>query len=313
MDRFLQIALGLVNTLGLKLDAGQTGVLARALEYIESKTYEVKYTELKARRFIPVNTSVPPGAQTVTYAQWDYYGLAKVVANYADDIPLVDAVAREYTARIKTLADGYTYSVEDIMAAAMSGSNLPDERAKAARRVIEQGIDEIAAFGLPQAGMPGLLNHPNVPIVAPTTGNWGSATTTQILADLRKLVKAVVTNTKETQPPDTLLLPVDQFEELSMREMAPENPKSVLRVFLENNAHVKNVDSWGKLATASPAAGPRALCYRRDSEVLDLVISQDFTQLPPQAVNLAFKVPCMARTGSTRIRYPLALAYMDGI
>jgi hypothetical protein len=311
--KFLALATLLAGTFNLKLDAGSTAVLARQLEYIDTAAYEVKIPELKARKFIPLDTSVPAGAETMTYRMWDFYGMAKIVANYATDIPLVDATGSEFTQRIKTLADGYQFTVQDIAAAAMSGTALDTIRATVARKVMEAGVDHVAAFGVPEANMPGLLNHPNVPIITPTTGTWTTATTTQILADLRKLVSQIGTNTAETQYPDTLLLPPSRFELLAGLAVGDSLDRTLLQVFLSTNPHIKNIDSWNKLETAGVSGGPRAIAYLRSKEVLDLVIPQEFTQMPPQAKGLAFEVPCMMRIGGVRVRYPLAMGYMDGI
>lgn len=315
MNKYLVMAAGFLAALDLKLDSAQTMVFARQLEHIETTIYETKYIGLKARTLVPVDTSVPPGAQTVTYRMWDYYGMAKIVANFADDIPMVDAVAREFTSKIKTIADGYRYSIEDLQAAAMAGIPLDTTLGTIARRVIEAGIDAVAAFGIPEAGMPGLLNHPNIPIVTPDTGDWYNASTspTEILADLNKLVNSIVNVTSEIEQPDTLLLPTSLFTYLSTLLIGDNAERTVLRVFLENSPYIKNIDSWNKLETAGLDGGPRILAYRRAKDVLDMVISQEFTQLPPQAVNLAFKIPCMAKCGGVRVRYPLALAYMDGV
>lgn len=309
-----QIAAYIAQHSGMRLDAAQTATLARQLEYVKAQLYNVKYPAFQARNFIPVSTEVPNGAETITYRQWDQYGMAKVVANAADDIPLVDVVAREFTTKVKSLADGYTFSVQDLRAIAQSGQPIDTMKAMAARRAMEAAMDEVAAFGLPEAGMMGFVNHPNVPLVSPDTGSWASATDAQILADLNKLVKAVVTATKGIHKPDTILLDTDTFEYLASKPVGADLQKTLLRVFLDSNPHIRNIDSWHKLDTADAAGtGPRAVCYLRDPEVLQLEIPQDFEQFPPQARNLAFIVPCHARIGGTVIRYPLAMAYMDGI
>ena len=106
----------------LRLDAGETAALARQLEHIYAKTYDVKYAELKARRFIPIDTSVDAGAEFFTYRQWDIFGMAKLIANYADDLPRVDTLAREFAAPIKSLGASYGFSIQDMSRAAMSGS-----------------------------------------------------------------------------------------------------------------------------------------------------------------------------------------------
>ena len=302
------------RTFGLRMDARETAILARQLEYVKTRTYDVKYPAMKARTFIPVSKNVPPGAESITYRQWDQFGMAKVVANYADDLPLVDAMAKEFTTPVKSLGDGYQYSIQDLRASAMSGANLDTARATAARRAIEAGVDEIAAFGLPEANIHGFLNHPNVPVVAPVNGNWAAATAEEILEDMNALVTAIVVNSKEVHTPDTLLLDSASFNLVASKPAGADLEKTVLAVFLSTNPYIRNVDQWTKLDTAdADGTGPRIMAYARDPEVVELEIPQDFEQLPPQPRNLAFVVPCHARIGGTVIRYPLAMAYMDGV
>jgi hypothetical protein len=146
-------------------------------------------------------------------------------------------------------------------------------------------------------------------------GNWPSATSQEILDDLNTIVRTMVVSTKEVWKPDTLLLPTTRFELISNRVMqAGVDTRSVLRVFLENQTHIKNVDSWSQLDTADAAGtGPRAVVYCRDPECLELVIPQEFEQLPPQAQNLTFKVACHMRIGGVVLYYFLAMLYADGI
>ena len=44
-----------------------------------------------------MNNSVNPGATTITYRQWDNFGMAQIISNYADDPPLMDALVEEFT------------------------------------------------------------------------------------------------------------------------------------------------------------------------------------------------------------------------
>src|SRR5690606_18591184 len=133
-------------------------------------------------------------------------------------------------------------SVQDLRAAAQSGQPLDTQRATAARRAVEAAIDEVAAFGLPEAGMPGFLNNPNVPIVAPDTGGWAAAIAADhvvgskaVLADLAKLVQAIITATKNVHRPDTLLLDTASFALLAQTPTGDNLEKTILRVFLDTN------------------------------------------------------------------------------
>lgn len=307
--RNLMIQLGVPEE---RCDAGETAFMARQLEQILSRTFDVKYPELKARKFIPLSNEVNSGAQSYTYRQWDEFGIAAIISNYADNLPMVDAFAKEFTAKVVSLGAAYHYSVQDIRSAAFAQVDLDSRRSMAARRAIETKIDQLAAIGDTSIGTKGFLNATNVPVVAVITGSWSDATTAQqILDDLNKLVNSVINLTKETIIPDTLILDTVSYQVANSKRTSDLDSRSVLKSFLENNEHIKNIDQWHRCSTASAGGGRRIVCYKRDPEVLELVIPQEYEQFPPQAENLKFKIPCHARMGGVSVRYPMGIAYMD--
>ena len=296
----------------LRLDSRETAILAQQLEHMQGRTYDIQYPELKARRFIPVSTETPSGAEFITYAQWDQYGAAKLIANFADDAPRVDVTAKKFSSPVKSLAAAYGYSLQDLRAAAMSGQPLDAKRAAAARRAIEQAIDDVAATGVSSAGLPGFLNNSNCAVL--TAGHdWAAASALEILDDLATLVQKPIDDTKEIYVPDTIIMDTTSYGIVSQKFMANNNNMTVLQAFLQVNPWIKTVDRWHKLNLADAAGtGPRIVAYKKDPEVCELHISQDFEQLPPEARNFEYLVNCHARIGGVLMHYPLACAYMDG-
>lgn len=313
----------LLNQMNIRLDAKATSALALELEDVRAQTYDIKYPTLKARSLVPVDTSVDPGAESVAYKQWDDYGMAEIITNYADDLTMVDTLAEKFTSPIHSLGKGYQYSVQDLRRAAMNGSSLDQRRARAARRAIERSIDTIAAVGSAKGKLRGLINHPNVTVLTAandgTSTRWvgGRATpktSLLIQKDMHTAITQIWTATKQIHEANTIALATTEYGHISQTPVGTDNQTTILRSFLQNNPHVDMVDFWYKLDTADAAGtGPRMVTYQRDPEVMELVIPQEFEQFPPQARNLAFLVPCHARIGGVLLYYPLAVAYMDGI
>lgn len=309
----------LLKGMGFKADAGETAAFARSLEFIMTKTYDVRYTGLKARKFIPVDSSVPSGAESFTWRGWDWTGMARILANFADDLPKVDAQAAEVTQGIKSIGAQYGYTLQDLRAAAMQpGMSLDQRRAQAARRAIENKIENIAAKGDTLAGLPGFLNNSNVPLLTAgggvITGNFKASTPSQVLQDLHAIANQVVVTTKESHTPNTMLFPIGLFSYLSTTAMSVNDNRPIMKVFLENSPYITDVDQWAFLDTANAAGnGFRIVCYEKSDEVLGLVIPQEFEQLPPQPKGLSFEIPCHSRNGGVSIRYPLAIIYADGV
>ncbi len=299
---------------GVRMDAGETAMFARQLEHIYAQVYEIRYAQLKARRFFPVDTSVPSGAESFTYRMYNMFGAAAIIANYADDLPRVDVLGKEFSSLIKSLGASYGYSIQDIRRAAMAGAQLEVTKARAVRRAHEQSFDDIAAFGNAAAGLGGVTNNANVPLVTPDNNPWDTATSLQIIDDLNKLVNAIVTSTREIFIPDTVLLDDTSFEVVSTKPMSStgDTDKTVLRYFLDNNPYINNVDRWNKLNDAGAGGVTRIMAYPRDPEVVQIVEPQPFEQFPPQWRNLEAVIPTHSRVGGVRIMYPLGMAYMDG-
>ncbi len=312
MNQHLMFVLGALNC---RWDDKFTAVLEKQLEFVKTRTYDIVYPEMKARQIIPVNNDVDPGAETITYRQWDEFGMAQILANYGDDLPLIDALVEEFSQKVKGIGAAYQWSIQDLRRSAMAGAQLDQRRARAARRSVEQQIENIAALGNAKAGLRGFAKHPNVPLVVPITGNWAAATSDQIIADLNQLPTSIVDTNKETFIPDTLVMDISRYNLIAVKRISTtgDTHTTVLEAWLRSNPWVTSVGTWNKLALADASdTGPRLVCYKRDEEVLTLEIPQEFEQMPPQAKNLAFQVPVHARIGGVIVYYPIAMAYMDG-
>lgn len=299
----------------IREDADETNMLALQLEQLRTRVYEDVHTPLKARQFLPVSSEIDTGAETFSYEETDYYGEAKLITNYADDPPMVETDGQKITHKINPYGNGYHYSIQDIRAAAFAGKPLPARKAIAARRLWERKLDDVAALGDPNAGIPsGALNNSSVGIEAlAAAGAWSTKTAQQILDDMNALVDGFVTTSAENFMPDTMLLPLAQYLLVSKTRFSVDNPETVLEAFLRANPMIQMVEPWDKLAGAGAASTDRAMVYMRDPMVLELVVPQEFEVLPPQPANYGFKVLCHGRTGGCPVYMPLGVRYQDGI
>ncbi len=316
-DLLNQLGLRLPNGKRFRRDSGETATFLRQLTYIYTRTFDRKYPELKARTFIPVNHEVPSGAESFVWRSFDIAGMAKIISNFSDDLPMVDIIGGEVAQAIKSLGDAYNYSIQDMRASAMAGTNLDTKRATAVRRVMENTIEQLAATGNAAAGLPGFLNNPNVPVLSAPgdiTGDWTTASAQEMYDDLNAMANKMVVTTKEIFKPDTIVLPTNRFSIVATKAMSTIDTTTVLRRFLDNSPYIRNVDQWSYLDNANATGdGPRALVYKRDPEICELIIPQEFEQMPPQARNLAFIIACHMRLGGVSVYYPLGMEYVDDI
>lgn len=316
-QRYDERDLAVINT-SQRLDANESIFFARELEHVKTKTYDKVFPELTAFRVIPVSSEVNPGAETITYYQYEPVGMAKIIANYSDDLPRVDVKGKPFSATVKGVGTSYGYSLQDIRAARMAGKPLEQRKANAARMAIDQTTNKIAYLGDAEHGLVGLLTHPNITTyVLPNDGTGTSTklkdkTPEQILRDLNGMVTKVIELTQGVETPDTLLLPPAVYADLASRRLT-DSDKTVLQFFLEQSPYVKTAIPVPELKGAGAGGTDVIMFYRRDPDKLTLEIPQPFEQLPPEAKGLSFEIACHARTGGVIIYYPLSLIKAEGI
>jgi len=308
----------------VNLDANETAFFARELEYIKANTYDVLYPTLKATQLIPVSTNAGAGAESITYQQFDQLGLAKIIANYADDLPRADIKGKEFTSPIRSIGASYGYNVQEIRAAQFANRNLTGRKANAARRAVEQKINNIGWYGEDDSNLLGLVNHPNVTRVAApqnagaTSTLWVNKTPDEILADMNNLVNGIVDLTNGVEAPNTLIMPIDQYTYISTVARSATSDTTILEFFLMNSPFVNRVEWVNELKGAAVGgfgvdSSDVMIAYDNNPDKLTLEIPQPFEQFPAQERGLEFLINTHARCGGVIAYYPLSISIMEGI
>lgn len=300
----------------LTIDDKYAAFLEQELQSVEAQMYRVEYPDLRARSFIPLKSDVSEGAESFAYRVWDVFGTAVWLANYQNKLPTQAVRGEKIVGKVEGMGTAYSYSAQDLRAAAMANLPLDAELATSARESLERMVDDVACNGNSLRGFIGFANHPNVDVTNATASfsNSGSDPLV-ILADLLSLAKHVRSTTKELYTPDTLLLPTSAYDAIATRLLTPvgSTRETILSAFLANQSWIKNVASWPKLETASSSGGTLAICYKKDPKVLQLVIPMEPLQHEPQKDGFNYQVPIEMRFGGMIVRQPKAIYYMKGV
>lgn len=312
-----------VRDWGVRLDAGETLAFSRELEAVLAKTYDIKFPEVKWRQLLPMMSGGPgPGHDAYTYTQINEFGEAEIVHDFADNFPSVELEGKQFTSQINSIGNSFSYSLQDLRQSALTGRPLDSLKAAAARRVMERKVDALAATGNTLLGTKGLTNATGIQAVTITTkttaNDWiganagAGAKGSEILADCVKLIQAVQETTKGVHEADTLVLDTKGYSLVTTTRYNDYDSSVVADVLLKQIPSLKSIERWSRLDTAGASSKARIMAYARNPEVLEVVVPQDFEMFAPQARNMAFVVPCHMRFGGVNIRYPKAIAYMDG-
>lgn len=303
----------------VKCDAGENVFLARQLIYIQNKQVNTLFANNESLKYVPVDSSVPLGAEFFTTRSFTQVGAAAFVNNYGTDFPSADVYVTETLARMFSIGSSFRYTIQDLRAAAFGNVPLDAKRSDASRLAHDTKIDEIALSGDTTRGITGLMNNANVTLLTAgggtIVGAWESASAATIKADLAAMETAVVlAGAGQSQlTPDTLLLDDESYMIINTRPSTTFSDQSILRSYLSNSPYIRNIAPWVKLRNAGAAGVRRAIMYRRSEDVLDMKISNSYEQFAPQQIGLEWVVLAMSRLSGVSFYRPMAAVYADGL
>lgn len=301
-----------------KLDANESLLFARQLEYISREVMKAEYVTNSAFSFFPVTSEVPAGATSFTYTMYDQVGLAKVISNYAKDLPRADVTAKQFNYPVQTIGISYGYNTQEIRSSQMTGMKLPADKAQAARDGHAMKINQLAFYGETEYGIPGFFTNANVPavtIAADGTGatkTFSTKTADQIIRDVQSVINAIIVQSKGLYRPNVVALPVAQYAQLNALARSTTTDTTVMQFLRNTNPGVEFMPVY-ELAGSGTAGVDRMYAMYKSSDVLNLEIPMMLEEHAPQPQGLEFVVPMESRFAGVRVRRPLAIAYGEGI
>jgi hypothetical protein len=290
--------------------------LARELETILARAFEVEYADIKYSTVIPVSSEVGTGADSFTYRVFDKQGSMKVIGDKAQDLPRADVLRKEVTHPVRSLGASFAYTVQETRAAAMvPGMNLEQRRANAVRRAYEEKVQEIAYFGDTPSGMKGFFNNNQVDKLVPD--HWfdtADITTDEMLQLLNEPATRIVQNSNMKEMPNTMLVPYNAYRIISTTPRSTTSDTTVMEFFLRTNPMITAIEPINELE-ASKSGGAlskdRVICYDRSPDKLQLHVPQPLEFLPPLRQSLEFSVAAHARIGGLALYYPKSAIVLE--
>jgi hypothetical protein len=301
-----------------RLDANESVFFARQLEFVKSQTYDVKRVPLGAMTLMPVSTAIPEGATTHTYRQYDSVGMAKVISNFANDLPRADVVGKEFTNPIRSIGNAYGYNVQEVRSAMFAGMNLNARKALAATRAQQEKINQLAFFGDAANGLPGLISNTNVPEVTILNDGTGSSktfatkTADKIVRDINALINKIIVQSKGVHRANQVWLPIEQYALIATTQNSTASDTTILEFLQKNHPGVE----FKQVVELDGAGGGGAdLMYALENSIdnWQLEIPMMIRQYAPQQQGLEFSIPVESRFAGVIIEYPLAFAFASGI
>lgn len=209
------------------------------------------------------------------------------------------------------------------------GRSLEQIYDKGLRLAHDKKLDENVYYGFPRHGTYGLVNNPNVSTVtaaAHTNGGtdteWSKKTADEILVDINRCLELTITASEYDNRgmANHILLPWEQFTDISTRKVGVTGDKSILTYVLENNiAKQVGIDleilPAKQCKQAGTGSADRMVAYRNEEDMVRMNITVPLKRLftQPSAAHIAYLTPFVTQFSSLEWLYMTHAVYMDGI
>lgn len=300
-------------------DEASSVFLARELHYVRSKALEVPKAPLEAFQVFPVQTDVPADASTADQRIYDSVGVAKIISNYADDLPRADVIAEEHSVKLRDTGAAYGYNVTEIRNARFAGINLSDMKARAVRRSIDEKLNSIAWKGDAAHGIIGFLDNPNITeVTLDADGNGSSSkfstkSVTQIIRDMNKVIEAIPNATNQVERADTVLLAPNAYNHLAATPRSDNSDLTILGFLQVAHPEIRRWMKVGALKGAGTGGKDLVIAGHFEPDYVKFEIPERFRQMPVEVRNLEYIINCTARVVGVTVTLPLAFAKAQGV
>lgn len=290
----------------------------RECEVILNKVADTIYDNLEALQCIPLAPAEGPGVETLTWRSFTSVGIAKIISDYATDIPSVETYGAEQSAKVYHIAASFGWTKFELEKAMRAGRGLLDTKSKAARIAMETEVDDLAWSGDARYNIPGFLNYPGVSFCiladneAGTSKKWADKTPEEMAQDINDIIDTITDNTSNKEKPNTVLLPPKLYRMAATKFVDVNKTVSVLDFIKKCNPEITSWRAIAKLAHAGADGGGRIIAYDNNPDKLEFHMPVAINNEEPERDGLKFDVILTGDVGGTTIYYPLSVCMADG-
>lgn len=206
---------------------------------------------------IPTSADLQPGTRELVQDKVLEFGEAALMAQDADDVPLVEINAREDRYRVVMPVAGYPVKFGEVLADNVARANgiqynPTDVRSSAVIRAIEEKCNKFTAVGDSTLSMTGVLNDANVTPVNSSFDAFDAATTADEIADwFLTLVGDIFKNSNNVEYPNTALISTPLHELMTRRRM-PDSSETILSYIVKTQQARSSIIAGQRLENIVP-------------------------------------------------------------
>lgn len=301
---------------------------------VDSAFYDVEYPEhdwYKVVKEDQVLSDINAGATQYAFISRDRQGAAAFRGQAENNnIPMVSQTAGSSTVPLCASNVGAKIDNEDARQYQMGfNGNLAQDLGECMRFACDNLVERSFFFGDDAVGFKGFMNFPGVPTSNAVNGaaggtEWSKKTAAEMVKDINDGLAAVWTNSRGVFLPNTVFLPLEQFNLLATTPYTLGASAAVFQSALDyvkkyniyTNQRGKELEiipiRYLKIANKVGAAG-RMILQDRSKRNQALPFPMGYTLQAPVPVPLGAEFYSEQKHGSYVIRQPLSTLYVDGI
>nr|UVM93127.1 MAG: protein of unknown function DUF2184 [Bacteriophage sp.] len=309
LDAFEQNAIK-VAMQGMGIDANKLDAhgiwTVNQLTQLLNRQYEQAYPQTGVLELFPVTTELSPVTKNFEWLEFDGVTSAKIIADYTDDLPTVEAMASEKTGKVFRLGNAWFISIDEIKAGQALGSSLSDRKASLAREGHETLVNDLVFKGSAPHNIVSVFDQPNINRLI--SASW---TTPEIaFSELQDLIETIEDVTLGRHHVTNIVIPPSKRRLLTQK--MPDVTESYLAWFKENYPNV-TITAIAELEDIDGAGTKGVLAYEKDPMNMSIEIPERFNMLPMQPKDLHFKVPCTSKCTGLIVYRPLTIAILSDV
>ena len=301
------------------LDEAANVLFSRSLEAELPDLVRTETAPTSVRELFPVNSGFSPTAETISWKQVTAVGAAKIITDYATDIPIVNLFAERKSTQVRTIGAATSFNIMELQQSAEPGNvSLVSEGPVTARDAILLQENALAYNGSAADSMVGLFSGTAVTGIAITASNgvWSAATGVVIFAELAALVSSVHEDSKTVHSITRVLMSPANLRIMRNTDYNATNGDSVFTRFKESYPEVTIIavqEMVGAGAKGGMGGSDDAVfAYNPDPSEIQLALPMAIAQRPPVEGHFTIETAYWSRTGGFIIRKPLAMKFLEG-
>lgn len=279
--------------------------LADQLRHIYAGVMEEKLPVPNGLTLFPVDRSVPLGARTHVVRRM-YDQAESRWYRSGQNIPRSGISQAEQAFNVGYIVSEVGYNLFDELAAGFANVPLVSQLIRSARRSIERFASDAVWNGSSANNIYGILSYPWLAKKAITTAFTSATTDTRdILQALHDLVNYPSQTSKQVFSPNRMVMSKRTHDFLSQTIMANSGgmrDRTILEVFLANNAAISKIDIAHELENAGGTGVDGIFVYSDDPDALSVVLPGSILALPPQTDRFETAMPMYMPHGGVIMR-----------